>query len=213
MVLGRIYKQANPVFYAGLIVVVTGAVTVLVFRPAGAHAAAHETKVMETLEWAAVVGSVVMAAFCWGVYGPVLHKGQMAMAGSRLRPFICVGLAYFLIAVLVPLALLGLWHDPGNFNSVGCLWSLAGGTAGAIGALGVIMAFTFGGKPSYVMPIVFGGAPVINALVSMARAGTFSEASAAFYAGMFLVIAGAVTVLVFAPRGHHAPPQKAVPAH
>ncbi len=50
-----------------------------------------------------------MAAFCWGVYGPVLHKGQMAMQGSRLRPFICVGLAYFLIAVLVPLALLGLW--------------------------------------------------------------------------------------------------------
>ena len=124
------------------------------------RAASHDVA-----DWAAVAGSIALAAVCWGVYGPVLHKGQLAMQGSRLRPFICVGLAYFLIAVLVPLVLLGLWTEQGNFTPVGSLWSLAGGTAGAVGALGVILAFTFGGKPVYVMPVVFGGAPVINALV------------------------------------------------
>ena len=206
MLMGRTYRQASPLFLAGLIVVITGAVTVLVFRPMPpGHAASH---VMEWSDWGAVAGSIALAATCWGVYGPVLHKGQLAMLGSRLRPFICVGLAYFLIAVLVPLALLGLWTEQGNFTAVGSLWSLAGGTAGAVGALGIILAFTFGGKPVYVMPIVFGGAPVINALVSISRAGTWNQAHPLFYAGMLLVIGGAVTVLVFAPRGGHAPAPK-----
>jgi hypothetical protein len=160
---------------------------------------------MEMLDYMKITSSIALAAVCWGAYGPVLHKGQMAMHGSRLRPFLCVGVAYFLIAVLVPLALLGLWHDEGSFNTTGVLWSLAGGTAGALGALGVILAFTFGGKPVYVMPVVFGGAPVINAVVSMAQSGKFAEANMLFYAGMLLVIGGVVAVLVFAPRGGHAP--------
>lgn len=211
MLMGRTYRQASPLFFAGLIVVITGAVTVLVFRPLPpAHAAAHE---MTWSDWGGVAGSIVLAVVCWGVYGPVLHKGQMAMQGSRLRPFLCVGVAYFLIAVLVPLVLLGLWTEQGNFTPVGSLWSLAGGTAGALGALGVILAFTFGGKPVYVMPVVFGGAPVINALVSISRAGTWNQAHPLFYAGMLLVIGGAVTVLIFAPRGGHAPaPKMAKPA-
>jgi hypothetical protein len=209
MLMGRTYRQASPLFFAGLIVVITGAVTVLVFRPSGAAhgGAAHS---MAWSDLGAVAGSIALAAVCWGVYGPVLHKGQLAMLGSRLRPFICVGLAYFLIAVLVPLALLSVWNEPGNFTWTGSLWSLAGGAAGAIGALGIILAFTFGGKPVYVMPIVFGGAPVINALVTMGRNGTWNQAHPLFYAGMLLVIGGAVTVLVFAPRGGgHAPAPKA----
>ncbi len=211
MLMGRNYRQASPMFFAGLIVVITGAVTVLVFRPASAHAAAA-SHIMEWADWGAVAGSVALAAVCWGVYGPVLHKGQLAMDGSRLRPFVCVGLAYFLIAVLVPLALLGLWNEPGNFTWGGSLWSLAGGSAGAVGALGIILAFTFGGKPVYVMPIVFGGAPVINAVVTMSRAGTWGQANPIFFAGMLLVIGGAATVLIFAPRGQHAPPRKAAAA-
>ena len=162
--------------------------------------------------WVGVAISVVVAAICWGVYGPTLHKGQMAMEGSRLRPFICVGLAYFLIAVLVPLVLLGLWKRRGRFHRGGSLWSLAGGAAGAVGALGIILAFTFGGKPVYVMPIVFGGAPVINAIIGMSRAGSWGQASPLFFAGMLLVIGGAVTVLIFAPRGQHAPIRKTAAA-
>jgi hypothetical protein len=111
---------------------------------------------------------------------------------------------------LVPGLLLSVWHEQGGFTWSGSAWSLAGGAAGAIGALGIIMAFTFGGKPVYVMPIVFGAAPVINTFTTMTQFGSWGHAGPIFYAGLLLVIAGACTVLVFAPKGTpHAAPAKA----
>ena len=38
------------------------------------------------------------AALSWGLYGPALHKGQVAL-GSPMRALLCVGVAYFLIGV------------------------------------------------------------------------------------------------------------------
>jgi hypothetical protein len=142
----------------------------------------------------------LMTAVCWGVYGPMLHRGQMAMAGSRLRPLLCVGVAYFLIAVLVPLFLLTISPDTGQWTWPGAFWSLAAGTAGAVGALGIIMAFNYGGKPMYVMPLVFGGAPVVNTLFVLALSSTIDQIGPIFVAGLIVVAAGAVTVLIFAPR-------------
>jgi hypothetical protein len=81
-----------------------------------------------------------------------------------------------------------------------------GGAAGAIGALGIIMAFNFGGKPVYVMPLVFGGAPVVNTFFTITASGLWDEVNALFVAGLMLVIAGAAMVLVFAPKG--SPPPK-----
>jgi len=250
---GKSYKQANPIFIAGLILVIVGAVTVLVFRP-HAHASAEIVKISEEKDGALsidvstadnptpthyeaasveelaknhpdafklynqhrrisprelslVILFTAMTALCWGVYGPMLHRGQMAMAGSRLRPFICVGLAYFLIAVIVPSLLLTRWQEPGSFTFNGSLWSFIGGAAGALGALGIIMAFNFGGKPIFVMPLVFGGAPVINTFASVVQAGNFDQLHLMFYAGLIVVVAGAVTVLVFAPKpSPHAAP-------
>ncbi len=63
----------------------------------------------------------------------------------------------------------------------------------------MILAFTFGGRPIYVMPLVFGGAPVVNTFISMIQYGA-SNVSPFFYAGLIVVIAGAVTVLIFAPK-------------
>ena len=230
------FRQVSPIFIAGLILVIVGAVTVLVFRPAlhgpaKAHAAdvkspdANSTDTPATdvkatdapakaqptppaeHHWMYVTLFTAMTALSWGVYGPTLHRGQMAMAGSRLRPFLCVGLAYFLIAVIVPSLLLLQWHEQGEFTFSGTIWSLAGGAAGALGALGIIMAFTFGGKPIFVMPLVFGGAPVINTFVSLLAAGEVDSLHPMFYAGLIVVAAGAVTVLIFAPKAHapHAP--------
>ena len=81
---------------------------------------------------------------------------------------------------------------------------MAGGAAGAIGALGIILAFNFGGKPIYVMPLVFGGAPVVNTFTTVLAEGTYSDLSPLFLASLIVVIAGAATVLIFAPR--HAKP-------
>ena len=67
-------------------------------------------------------------------------------------------------------AVAALSGEKGDWTISGIIWSLAGGALGALGALGIILAFTFGGRPVYVMPLVFGGAPVVNAFLTIYRA-------------------------------------------
>jgi hypothetical protein len=112
-----------------------------------------------------------------------------------------VGLAYFVIAVIVPNMILAEVPEASSYAKFGTLWSLAAGAFGALGALGIILAFNVGGRPVFIMPLVFGGAPVMNTLFSVTRHGMWDEINAFFWAGLILVIAGAVMVLVFAPRG------------
>ncbi len=164
-------------------------------------AAVNETVTEEkAANMMAILSSMIIAAFCWGAYGPVLHIGQGHMGGSRLRPFCCVGLAYFGIAVALPLIMLQAGFDTGNWNLSGMAWSITAGAAGAIGALGIIYAFNFGGKPIFVMPLVFGFAPIINTITSMGVAGTLGNIKPLFIGALATSIAGAVMVLVFQPR-------------
>src|SRR5215213_7718467 len=107
------------------------------------------------------------AALSWGIYGPILHKGQIQL-GNPLRALLCVGLAYFLVGVLVPVGSLGTQGELKGFNSGGVIAATVGGALGALGAVCIIWAFRNGGTPMYVMPLVFGGAPLVNVLVSMA---------------------------------------------
>lgn len=156
----------------------------------------------------AIILSIIMAAVCWGSYGPMLHIGQSKMSGSRLRPFICVGIAYFLIAVLVPLALIyGRANDSGSWTPGGMTWAFFAGVAGAVGALGVILAFNAGGKPIYVMPLVFGFAPVINTSITLSEKNAWGLVPVMFWVSLGVAIAGAVTVLITAPK------PKPKPAH
>ena len=94
---------------------------------------------------------VAMTFCCWGIYGPVLHVGQELMAGGEgkasLRPFMCVGIAYFIIAVVYPLIVLQTKGESGNWTKGGFAWSMAAGIITAIGALGIVLAFKFQGKP------------------------------------------------------------------
>jgi hypothetical protein len=194
-------KEAGPLFYAGLILVIAGAAIVLVKNPADPGA-----NKISAGDLAIVLSFIAMTILSWGIYGPLLHQGQLRMDGSRLRPFFCVGVAYFLIAVILPMVLRATTHDRGDITLPGTLWSLAGGAAGAMGAMGIILAFTYGAKPIYVMPLVFGGAPVVSTIVSILDAKNLGEISPFFYAGLIVVIAGAITVLIFAPRGQpHKP--------
>ncbi len=146
---------------------------------------------------------VALTVICWGAYGSVLHKGQHDLGGSRLKPLICVGVAYFVIAIIVPCVLLAMQGKlGGDWSFSGISWAMAAGAAGALGALGIVLALTAGGKPTYVMPLVFGGAPIINVFVSMYFAQIpWRNVNPIFYAGLIMVGAGAVTVLVFAPKG------------
>ena len=123
------------------------------------------------------------------------------MGGSRLRPFLCVGLAYFVIAVVGPLMMLNRFHEPGGWYASGITWSLGAGAAGAAGALGIIYAFNFGGKPIFIMPLVFGFAPVVNTLTTIITDNLYGRMNTMFLVSLALVIVGAMMVLVFAPRG------------
>ncbi len=129
------------------------------------------------------------------------------MEGSRLRPLLCVGLAYFAIAVVIPTILLSGGVDGGwdAFRMSGTCWSLGAGAAGVFGSLGIIMAFNWGGRPIYVMPLVFGGAPVVNTFWTIIRRTDSGPISPFFWAGLILVIGGSAIVLVFSPKSVPAP--------
>lgn len=155
-----------------------------------------------------VLLSIATTVICWGSYGPVLHNGQAAMGGGRLRPLICVGISYFAIAIIVPTLLIYVTKmetdTKFSWSVTGTLWSLAGGVAGAVGALGIVMAFTYGGKPDFVMPLVFGCAPIVtvatNVFLARLQNKEIDSISPFFAAGLILVAAGAATVLIFAPK-------------
>ena len=140
------------------------------------------------------------AALSWGLYGPTLHRGQVEL-GSPLRALLCVGMAYFLIGVLFPLVSLGAQGELTEFNSGGITWATIGGALGAAGAICIIYAFKSGGLPTYVMPLVFGGAPLVNVLFSMYLHPPKTQPNPLLYVGFLLVAVGAGMVLYFKPQG------------
>jgi hypothetical protein len=140
----------------------------------------------------------VGAVLSWGLYGPALHKGQVAL-GNPLRALLCVGVAYFLIGVLVPVAGLASQGQLSGFTLGGTTTATAAGALGALGAVCIIYAFKAGGLPTYVMPLVFGGAPLVNVLVSMWQHPPKTAPSPLLYVGFLLASAGAWMVLHYKP--------------
>jgi hypothetical protein len=184
-------------FIIGMIMVALGMIGVFLNKPQPKTGGEEIV-----LNWLAIGLSIAMAVLCWGSYGPFLHIGQTKMGGSRLRPFCCVGIAYFIIAVMVPVVSIEsmAMHETSGYSFYGMLWAVLAGTCGAMGALGIILAFTYGGKPIFVMPLVFGFAPVINTLASIVEKGKFDNLNALFGGSLVLGILGAVTVLLNAPK-------------
>ncbi len=148
----------------------------------------------------------------WGVYGVLLHTGQLAMGdpvAGRYKAFLWVGIAYFLIAVLAPLALLVVKGADWRMSGAGIFWSLLAGAAGAVGAFGVLLAFGARGQPAVVMSIIFAGAPVVNALVAMAvhpPAGGLGSVRWQFALGILLAAAGGMLVSLYKPQPAAKPP-------
>ncbi len=139
------------------------------------------------------------AILFWGSYVPLMHHGQTLLKGGALRAFLCVGLAYFMTAVLVPLALLGAKVEPWEFTRAGAIFAFVAGAVGAGGALCIIMALKSGGTPLYVAPLVFAGAPIVNVLISMAWHRPKTAPEVWFYVGLAMAAAGAGLVLRFKP--------------
>jgi hypothetical protein len=145
-----------------------------------------------------------------------MHIGSSNMddkENGRIMAFLWVGLAYFLTAVIAPLIILKL--KGGNLSfwtypTKGWQWSLLAGTLGAIGALGVLLAFGKMPSPAFVpviMSIIFAGAPMVNAFVSTTKEGNWSYVSWPFLMGIALAAIGGYMITKHAPK----PPQDSSP--
>ena len=138
------------------------------------------------------------AALSWGVYGVLLYLGQVQL-GNPLKALLCVGVAYFLIAVLIPIGGLSAQGGLSGFNTGGLMRATLGGALGAAGAVCIIWAFKSGGLPIYVMPLVFGGAPIVNVLLAMVMHPPRSSINPMLYLGFLLASLGAGMVLYYRP--------------
>jgi hypothetical protein len=149
------------------------------------------------MAWLAFVAGAVAS---WGVYGAMLHGGQVKL-GSPMRALLCVGVAYFLIGVLVPLVVL---YSQGQgltgFNREGSTAATLAGALGALGAVCIIFSFRTGGTPTYVMPLVFGGAPLVNVLYTMYLHPPKGAVNPMLYLGFLITAIGAGMVLYFKPQ-------------
>jgi hypothetical protein len=157
---------------------------------------------------------VLGAALSWGIYGPALQKGahglghgsQAELELGRMKAFLCVGVAYFVMAVIYPVIMLAKDGKLGEFagaHMTGTLTATFSGVMGAAGALCVILAFGAGGSPVYVMPLIFGIAPVVNVLVTYlwdkAEGKSWPVPEWPFFAGIALAGLGASLVLAYKP--------------
>jgi hypothetical protein len=163
----------------------------------------------------------LLTVISWGVYGVILHKGRGYMpmgpetphAGLKAFLFVCI--AYALIGV-ASAALLKVRGSNWSFTGDGIRWSLIAGAAGAIGAFTLVLALGAaapiykGAAAAAVMPIVFGGAPVINTVTAMLLhppAGGVKALPLPFLLGCVLAAVGAVMVAKYAPSNTGGAPQ------
>jgi hypothetical protein len=154
-----------------------------------------ETVRKKRMVWVLFVAGAVLS---WGAYGALLHLGQTQL-GNPLKALLCVGAAYFLIGVLLPVAALGSQGELSGFSTQGLINATVAGGLGAAGAACIIWAFRTGGLPVYVMPLVFGGAPIVNVAVSMVIHPPKTALNPMLFVGFLLASIGAGMVLYFRP--------------
>jgi len=128
---------------------------------------------MESKSWLLYV---LMAGLCWGTYVPLIAFGGRNLSAGpnyplagRYAAFLCVGVAYVVIAVVFPLVRSFGFGDPIPTKPVGLVFAGLAGVAGALGALGVIFA-TASAQPGdriYIAPLIFTLAPLLNTVVSL----------------------------------------------
>jgi len=157
---------------------------------------------MESRLWMVFVG---LAGLSWGVYVPLIAQGGRGLKNSYAA-ILCVGVAYFVIAIVLPLLIMWWKQMKPAWNANSVAFATLAGAAGALGALCVVFAtYEFGGDRLYVAPVIFALAPVINTIVSLlwqpapGAALHFGVPAQSpgwkFYLGMVLAGLGAALVL------------------
>jgi len=156
----------------------------------------------------------LLTGLFWGTYGPALGIARAAEGNNPFKPYLMIGLAYLVWAVLGGFGGLAYTNTKMQFTGTGATWGFIAGSLGAFGALTLTLAmFSFQGmKPraDIVMPIVFGTAVSVTALVSVIQSNL--QGHATFNPWLYLGIAGmAVCIITVAYNTPHVAPTK--PAH
>src|SRR3989441_10623139 len=115
------------------------------------HSTTHTRK---SMGWVIFVAGAVLS---WGAYGVFLQQGQVQL-GNPLKALLCVGVAYFLIGVLVPVAALSAQGGLSAFNTGGLIKATIAGALGAAGAAGSTLGVQTGGGAAGAEAPGFGGA-------------------------------------------------------
>jgi len=170
-------------------------------------------------------------ALCWGSYGPTLGLARKAdPAATAMKPYLAIGGAYLVWAIIggvIGMTVLGDTFKMSGESSrtitnsetgatitktgnagKGMLMAFCAGSLGAFGALSLTLAMSSGGMhiPHVVMPVVFGGAVTVNAIVSKIQHPDL-KGSPLLWVGVVGIFA--CTILVAANTPHATPPKKA----
>ncbi|MBX3445044.1 MAG: hypothetical protein KF774_21770 [Planctomyces sp.] len=156
------------------------------------------------------IGFAIATAVFWGLYGPALGKARGSW--SPFKPYMLIGVAYLVWGVLGGLIGMRIFGDSWTFDGPQLPAAKFGFLAGSLGAFGalcltaaVLNAKGFGG-PALVMPIVFGGATMVNAVTELVLLKDRPAINPLLWLGMALVVAGIVLVRLYTPQAH--PPMK-----
>src|SRR4026207_233555 len=90
--------------------------------------------------WVIFVAGAVLS---WGAYGALLYLGQTQL-GNPLKALLCVGVAYFLIGVLLPVGVLGSQGQLSGFGTAGLINATIAGALGAAGAACILWGLKTG---------------------------------------------------------------------
>ncbi len=153
-------------------------------------------------------------AIFWGCYGPTIGNAQSPRVNgialwTPFKPYVFIGIAYLVIAIAGGLIMMKVRGDSFSYSGAHfatAKWGFLAGCLGAFGALCLTTAMmTSKGNALLVMPIVFGGAVSVTAIVSVIRLEAHQTINPLLWVGMALTVIGIVIVASNTPHGHAAP--------
>jgi hypothetical protein len=181
-------------FALGVLLLMTGVVMTLWYRPAEHHAE-------EQLNWWFLPAVMLVWVF-WGKYGVQVHSAIEGFKKSGMRAMIALSGAYVAVALLA-LAVFAAGLEPqAGFTRPGFNLGLIAGLITTVGAWGIVFGNRYvSGGPSIVMPLVFAGAPVVNSFYVMQVGGAaLGAVDVRFWIGILVIILGGYLVLANKPE-------------